>query len=221
MAPMMHRARLNVWLVIVSVAAVAFALVAWPRDGGNPFRAYATAALVPGEGLGDLRVGETTLGPFIERYGVGRPSALYGDETALAFSFDRAGLTFEFMLSGACAEAVQRMHGTGLRALRSPRAFNRDHPVCVGARLGRVELVAGGSERTTFWGGETPSGVRLRMEREAALERLGADRDPRWGTEEAMPWRWYDVPGLAVWFAPDRSDPRGERWIVTRLEVRP
>ncbi len=218
---MRQRTRLNVWIVFLALAVVAFGATAWPRDGGNPFRAYAASELVPGAGLGDLRVGETTLGSFLERFGAGLPSALYGDETALEFTFARPGLSFMFVVEGACAAAVQRMHGTGLRALRSPRTFVRDYPTCSDAPLSRLELRAGGSDGATFWRGSTPSGVRLRMEREAALERLGADRDPRWRSEEALMLRSYASNGLVAWFAPDRTAGADGRWIVARLSVLP
>ena len=216
---MRQRTRLNVWLVFLALALVGFGMVAWPRDGGNPFRAYAASELVPGAGLGDLRVGETTLGAFLERFGAGLPSALYGDETVLEFTFARPGLSFMFVLQGACAAAVQRMHGTGLRALRTPRTFRRDEPACADAPLSQLELHAGGSDATTFWRGSTSSGVGLRMEREAALERLGAQSDPRWGSDEAPMWRMYASDGLVAWFEPDRTAGGDGRWIVTRLRV--
>ena len=216
---MRKRTRLNVWLLFLALALVAFGMVAWPRDGGNPFRAYAASELVPGAGLGDLVVGETTLGTFLERFGAGLPAALYGDETALEFTFARAGLSFVFVVEGACAAAVQRMHGTGLRALRSHRTFVREVPDCVDAPLSQLELRAGGSDATTFWRGSTLSGVRLRMDREPALERLGAESDPRWGSDEAPMWRMYASDGLVVWFEPDRAAGSDGRWIVTRLRV--
>jgi len=214
-----QRTRLNVWIVFLTLAVIVFGASAWPRDGGNPFRAYATSELVPGAGLGDLRVGETTLGSFLERFGAGLPSALYGDETALEFTFARPGLSFMFAVDGACAAAVQRMHGTGLRALRSASSFVRDYPACSDAPLSQLELRAGSSDGATFWRGSTPSDVRLRMEREAALERLGAQTDPRWGSDEAPMWRMYASDGLVAWFEPDRAAGGDGRWIVTRLRV--
>lgn len=216
-----QRTRLNVWIVFLALAVIVFGATAWPRDGGNPFRAYVASELVPGAGLGDLQVGETTLGTFLERFGAGLPSALYGDETALEFTFARPGLSFVFVVEGACAAAVQRMHGTGLQALRSPRTFAREYPACSDAPLSQLELRAGSSDAATFWRGSTPSGVRLRMEREAALELLGADRDPRWGSEEALMWRSYASDGLVAWFAPDRAAGADGRWILTRLSVLP
>lgn len=216
---MRQRTRLNVWLVFLALAVVGFGTVVWPRDGGNPFRAYAGSELVPGAGLGDLVVGETSLGTFLERFGAGMPSALYGDETALEFTFARAGLSFVFVVEGACAAAVQRMHGTGLHALRSHRTFVRELPACADAPLSRLELRAGGSDATTFWRGSTPSGVRLRMERESALERLGAQDDPRWDSDEAPMWRMHASDGLVAWFDPDRTAASDGRWIVTRLRV--
>ncbi len=222
----MNRTRLNVWIVLLAVAAIAFALVSRPRDGGNPFGAYAAAPLVASEGLGDIRVGETTLGSFLERFGPGLPSALYGDDTALEFGFARAGLSFRFWLEGACAGTVQALHGTGLRALGDARRFTRDHPECSLQRLSAIEVASGASERATFWRGESTAGVRLRMPREAAIERLATVPAASGGVlglgpeaEEAMLVRFVDVDGLQVWFAPDRSSSGADAWIVTRLGV--
>ena len=225
----MRRTRLTVWLVVLAVAALAFAVVAWPRDGGRAMRAYADAPLVAHEGLGDLRVGVTSLAAFLERFGSGLPSALYGDATALEFTYATTGLTFRFWLDDVCARSVQGMAGGGLRALRDARRFVRSHPECADERLSVVEVTAGGSERTTFWRGEATAGVRLRMPREEALERLaaaGALDDSLGGpfgaladVEEAMVVRFVDADGLHVWFEPDRSASAADGWVVSRLAV--
>lgn len=225
----MSRARLTVWVAVLAIAALAFALVAWPRDGGRAMRAYADAPLVAHEGLGDLRVGVTSLAAFLERFGAGLPSALYGDTTALEFSYATTGLTFRFWLGDACARSVQALAGSGLGALRDARRFARSHPECAEERLSAIEVTAGGSGRTTFWRGEATAGVRLRMPREEALERLAASGalDGSLGgpfgvgpdAEEAMVTRFVDAGGLHVWFTPDRSTTAGDGWLVSRLEV--
>lgn len=221
----MHRTRLTVWVVLLAIATIGFGLVAWPRDGGRAMRVLADAPLVASEGLGDVRVGSTTLAGFLERFGPGLPSALYADATALEFIYAGTGLTFQFRLGDACGRSVQAMAGTGLRALRDATRFARSHPECADERLDSIEVEAGGSERTTFWRGETSAGVRLRMPREEALERLataGALRVPSGGgpdAEEAMVTRFVEADGLLVWFAPDRSPSGGDGWIVSRLSV--
>jgi len=221
-----QRTRLNVWIVLLAAAAIAFALVSRPRDAGNPFGAYADAPLVASVGLGGLQVGETTLGTFLERFGPGLPAALYGDDTGLEFAFARAGLTFRFWLEGACVGTVQALRATALRALGDARRFARDHPECTDQRLSAIEVAAGTSERATFWRGESTAGVRLRMPREAALERLATVPGAPGGVlglgpeaEEAMLVRFVEADGLQVWFGPDRSASGGGAWIVTRLAV--
>jgi hypothetical protein len=214
---------------LLAIAAVAFAVVAWPRDGGRAMRAYADAPLSAHEGLGDLRVGVTSLAAFLERFGSGLPSALYGDATALEFSYATTGMTFRFWLDDACARSVQAMAGSGLRALRDAGRFARSYPECADERLSAIEVTAGGSERTTFWRGEATAGVRLRMPRAEALERLAASGalDGSLGgpfgafadAEEAMVVRFVDADGLHVWFVPDRSASAGDGWIVSRLAV--
>jgi hypothetical protein len=216
------RIRLGVWIGLLVVATVAFATVAWPRDGGNPFRSYADAPLVAGEGLGDLRLGATELGAFVTRYGVGRPAAVYGDDTALEFAFARPGLTFTFAAEGACARVVQGMAGTGLRALRSPRDFVRDHPDCVAAPLASIAVDAARTARGSFWRGATPSGVRLHQGRDEALAHLGVDaRD--FDDDAPAPDRWFDTDGLLVTFGPaaDTDAEARPSWVVSRLEVVP
>lgn len=226
----MVRTRLTVWVVLLAIAALGFGLVAWPRDGGRAMRAYASAPLTAHEGLGDLRVGVTTLATFLERFGPGLPSALYGDATALEFSYAGTGLTFRFWLDDPCARSVQAMAGSGLRAVRDARGFARSHPECADERLDAIEISAGGSDRTTFWRGETTAGVQLRMPREEALERLTNAPDGEGGalagpfgfgpeTEEAMLVRFVDAGGLHVWFSPERAAGAGDGWFVSRLAV--
>lgn len=213
------RVRLQVRLALLALAAAALGMFAWPRDGGNPFRAYADAPLVPGEGLGDLRLGETELAAFLTRYGVGRPAALYGDETALEFAFSRPGLTFTFPVTGDCARGVQAMAGTGLRALRSARGFLREHPRCAAAPLGAVAVAVTRAPRNAFWRGATPSGVRLHQPRDEALERLGIDLAATFTDGAPLPDRWFDPDGLLVAFDDAASGEAAPDWRVARLEV--
>ncbi len=213
------RVRLAVWIVLLVVATAAFAFVAQPRDGGNPFRAYATAPLVPGFGLGDLHVGATALGAFVERFGVGRPAALYGDDTALEFAFPRAGLTFTFVADGDCIRIVQAMAGTGLRALRSPRAFVRDHPACAATPLDRVAVAAARAPRDTFWRGATPMGIALHVDRADVLGRLGYAPDRAPDAVRPPPERWFDPEGMKIDFGPATTGEAEPAWVVVRLTV--
>jgi hypothetical protein len=218
--------RLTVWIALLALAAAGLGVVAWPRDGGRAVRAFTSEQLVANEGLGELRVGVTTLATVLERLGPGLPAALYGDATALEFGYGSGGMTLRFWLGDDCARTVQAMHGTGLRAVRDARRFARAHPECADERLSSIELVAGPSERGTFWRGEATAGVRLRMPRPEALGRLasvpgaldgplGLPPDP----EAALLLRFVDADGLQVTFAPDRSAAAGGDWIVSRLAV--
>jgi hypothetical protein len=213
------RVRLTVWIVLLVVATSAFAFVALPRDGGNPFRAYAAAPLVPGLGLGDLRVGATQLGAFVERYGVGQPAALYGDDTALEFAFPRAGLTFTFVAGGDCIGIVQAMAGTGLRALRSPRSFVRDHPACAATPLDRIAVAAARAPRDTFWRGATPMGIALHQDRADVLGRLGYAPDRASDADRPPPERWFDPAGLQIDFGPAATGGAEPARVVVRLTV--
>ena len=212
--------------MLLALAAATLGVVAWPRDDGAAVRAYASAPLVAREGLGDLRVGVTTLAAVLERIGAGLPAALYGDATALEFTYGSGGMTLRFWLGDDCARTVQAMHGTGLRALRDARRFARTHPACADERLSAIELVAAPSERTTFWRGEATAGVRLHMARAEALARLASvpeALDGRLGPppdpEAAMLVRFVEADGLQVSFAPDRAAGAGGDWIVSRLAV--
>lgn len=212
------RARLTVWVVLLAGAAALLGWVAWPRDGGDPFRALSAAPAVPGVGIGDLRVGETELGAFLTRYGAGVPAALFSDDTAIELAFPRAGWTLTFALAGACAGDVQAGRGTVLRAMSDPRRFLREHPACAGERLQAIVLssAVGGS-----WRGEVAGGVRLGQPREEALAALGLEGSGVPETDGALPApgpRWVSDPaGLALAFEPVPGDVA--RWRVARITV--
>lgn len=59
----------------------------------------ATADLVPGEGLGPIRPGETTLGEAVRSYGPGHVSIVFGDEiTAIDLSYASRQLHLQFQI---------------------------------------------------------------------------------------------------------------------------
>ncbi|MFN2322475.1 MAG: hypothetical protein ABR510_05900 [Trueperaceae bacterium] len=208
-----RRVRTTVRLALVVVATVVLAAVAWPRDGGNPFRAYAASTLTPGVGLSELQLGTTTLGGFLERFGAGRPALAFGDETAVELAFARAGAVFTYVVDGACADAVQRGHREVFRALVSGRSFVSSYPACADEPLDTLalRLVAG----RTFWRGATDLGVRLGQPRNVALAALGAP--PASDAEEPTPESWFDPSGLVVRFGTDPGD--RTRWQVVELVV--
>jgi hypothetical protein len=207
-----RRARTTVRLGFVLVATAVLAALLWPRDGGNPFRAYADAPLTPGVGLGDLLLSTTTLATFLDRYGAGRPALAFGDETAVELTFPRAGATFTFVVEGACADVVQRGRSEVFRALGTGASFARTYPACADEPLDALALalVAG----RTFWRGATEAGVYLAQERDAALEALGA---PVASASRAAPESWFDPSGLVVRFGTDPAD--RARWQVVELVV--
>jgi hypothetical protein len=211
-----RRTRRTVRLALAVVATVALAGVAWPRDGGNPFRAYARVALTPGVGIGDLQIGATTLGTFLDRFGAGRPALVFGDETAVELSFPRAGATFTFVVEGACADVVVRSRRDVLRALGSRRAFAGAYPACAAEPLD-VLAVAWTVGRAHFTGA-TSAGVHLGQRRDDALAALGAPLPtPSEADVASGPEGWFDPSGLGVRFAPDPAERAEDVWQVVEL----
>lgn len=59
---------------------------------------YATKTLIPGQGLGNLELGKTTLAGFVNQIGAGQVALIYGDEQGIELNFHGGQVVFYFQL---------------------------------------------------------------------------------------------------------------------------
>ncbi len=130
-------------------------------SGADDFASYRSAPLTAGVGLGDLRLGDTTLGAFFERFPGGVPSALIGDVIGAELAFPQVGLAFLFAMEGECHAAVAPRARRLASDLARPAAFFAEVPECRGAPLHSISVRAASTADATFFVGQSDGGVAL------------------------------------------------------------
>lgn len=143
------------------------------------FAPYQSATLVAGEGLGDLRLGETTLASFVARFPGGVPSALAGDELGAELAFPDVGLAFLFAIEGDCHAAVSSNARSFASDLAAPDDFFARVPACRDAPLHSISVRAASSPEDTFFAGRTDAGVSLWSALADLEQAEGPDEDLR------------------------------------------
>ncbi len=123
-------------------------------DGGG-LDVLATQAMVPGESLGTIRLGEMTLAQFASAFGSGVASVVQGDDVGIELSFRNRQVSFLFQAEGACDGAL-RSAGRDTGPLMGDRlaAFQARFPDCRDMPLHSIAVVAGPSPEQTFWRGK-------------------------------------------------------------------
>lgn len=137
------------------LALVAVILLA--ACGGQPpeLAPYRTATLEPGKGLGDLRLGQTTLADAVSRFGAERVAILASDVYGFELMLANGELALLFMTGedDACKHAAMKR---GARELsQGLRDLLDAEPDCRGLAL------AGITVRGDFYQGRTPQGVGI------------------------------------------------------------
>ncbi len=122
---------------------------------------YTKATLTAGTGLGDLQLGKTTLGWFVQNIGSGVVSIIFSDESAIELTFLNGEASFLFIVSGACQNET-RTPGKRLDLSKDIKAFLSLYPGCKDLALSSLSLATGRSSKTdTFFKGSTDRGVQL------------------------------------------------------------
>jgi hypothetical protein len=125
------------------------------------------ATLTAGVGLGELRLGQTTLGAVVQRYGVETVTQLSSDEVGLELLYEHGQLALLFLVEPDCLEALP---GRNLR----PAAFDLpgflEHNACLRElKLASLSVREGSSADSSFFQGATDAGVKLGGGRDAPL----------------------------------------------------
>lgn len=170
----------------------------------------AHATLEAGGGLGDLRLGETTLGQFFDRFGAGLTMFVASDEIAFLFQFGSARLSDEEVM------AVRR-------ATRNMGEYLTNYPQRRELPLSSITVRIDEDEESTFYKGKLAQGValfdpllisagRVGMVGEGSLPLL-AGLTPNTPTEQAR----YPAQGLVLYG--EREPKPGKPSRVTRMTV--
>ncbi|AFY59415.1 hypothetical protein Syn6312_0164 [Synechococcus sp. PCC 6312] len=115
---------------------------------------YATKTLVPGQGLGDLELGKTTLAGFVNKIGAGQVALIYGDDQGIELNFQDRQASFLFIVTRECQDqaGVLRTHSEIYQNLK---AFLAKYPACGELKLSSLSVTQ------PFFRGQTNRGVKL------------------------------------------------------------
>jgi hypothetical protein len=115
----------------------------------------ATQAMMPGESLGSIRLGEMTIAQFASAFGSGVATVVQGDDIGIELSFRNRQVSFLFQGEGACGNAL-RSAGRATGPLMGDRlaAFQARFPDCRDMPLQGIAVAAGPTPEQTFWRGK-------------------------------------------------------------------
>jgi hypothetical protein len=199
---------------------IALLALACAGDVDSRLKPLTVATLQPGVGLGDARLGQTTLGAFVERYGHDRVDLIAGDSIGYELVFSGGEMAFLFVLD-------PQIRSIGLDTLQSGR---RDlieaigaHPelrdmrlssLTVGARTGSTDSAYAGKLATGsvgLFGKMADAVVELGVPSEGTIPLLAgaSPRSPE--TELFYPERGVVLEGRGKLVEPD--------CVITRMTI--
>jgi len=119
---------------------------------------YVNATLTAGVGLGDLKLGQTTLGSVVQRLGVETVTPLASEEIGLELFYEHGQLALLFIIEPECMSTLK----TGLRpAATDLPAFLARTPCLREARLSSISVRSRTSADESWFQGATDAGARL------------------------------------------------------------
>lgn len=221
-----YRSRASGWRVL-TLACTALMLGAGctAKDTSPALERYASTTLEAGTGLGDLRLGTTTLQQFIERFGTGRPSVVIGDEPGLELGFRSQGLSFLFIFDTDCATALGGETREVATRIEHTTSFFADYPACADTTLSSLSIDAESTGDVPFYAGASDRGVRLLVPLALVQTRYLETADLRGlmlagstaedGRLELLTY----ADGLAVHLGEARTGAAAGRFVVLRMSV--
>jgi hypothetical protein len=140
-------------------ALLAFvALVGGCAQHDSPLAPYANAPLSAGVGLGDLKLGQTTLAAVVQRLGVETVTPLASDEIGLELFYQHGQLALLFIIEPECMNKLK----SGLRpATVDLPAFLARTPCMRDAKLSSISVRVGSTPGDTWFQGASDLGVKL------------------------------------------------------------
>jgi hypothetical protein len=181
------------------------------------------ATLEPGVGLGDVRLGETKLGPFVERFGHGQVGVIVSDEAGIEITLAQGQMSFLF---GIERDLMRQMESPSLKfAAQDLGAFLGAYPACRDLPLISLTVAEARTTEGTLYRGSLPSGVKLHDSLFTITQQHGTPERTRSGFVAGMSpnlgiaHRFEDVPGLLVYFERAKSMDGTVREKVSRMTV--
>lgn len=149
-----------------SAIAAALALLGLAACGQhNPaLEPYARATLEPGVGLGDLKLGQTTLESVVQRFGVESLVQVASDEVGLELLYEHGQLALLFLIDPECLRSLPN----GLRPASIDLPKFLEQNACLRTQtLASLSVREGSDAESSFYQGQTDKGVKLWADRNA------------------------------------------------------
>lgn len=153
-------------IIILALSLIAVTIFGSCSSGAKPsknsaLQLYANETITPGVGLGDIRLGKTTLKWIADKFGEARISTIYGDQTAIELTFLDGQAAFLFIVSGACEKETDTPRGK-LKLTRDLSGFILQNPSCGDLLLSSLSVALDSKDPArSFFKGATNAGVRL------------------------------------------------------------
>jgi hypothetical protein len=129
------------------------------EKGPTALTPYATATLTAGVGLGDLKLGETTLGSVVQHFGVESVTQIASEEVGLELLYEHGQLALLFLVDPTC---LATLGAGGLRPAAGDMAGFLERNACLReARLSSLSVREGSDAESSFFQGASDAGVKL------------------------------------------------------------
>jgi hypothetical protein len=186
----------------------------------NALARYARATLTPGTSLGDLQLGQTTLGWVVRSLGSGTPYVQVSDDTALELVYLSGELSLLFPVTGDCQRQTDAPR-TRLNPGRDLKPFLETYPACNELKLRSLSVFVGTRKKEDrFYQGSTSQGVQLwmpitEMARHGEQVRRPGQLVPG-ESEEPPPLDRMEFPGGIYFYYPTGARPTAEELMSGR-----
>ena len=210
----MHGGRLARCVPILSLGLALLAGCSRGSDVPEALMSVAQAEVTPGEGVGTLRLSQTTLASALQQYGQGRASVVVGDEYAFELDYGEGSVSLLFMATPECHTQIMR-EGPRSAAdlLQQEGRLPASLPACGESALVSVALAAPEDSAAGFFEGRVAGKVGLGSTLDEVLVAHGPSQNINGlllagsRPDESSEMYTYDY-GLALYAgpAPDGSD---------------
>lgn len=179
-------------------------------------------AALTSAGLGDVHVGETTLGEFVDRYGTGRVDLIASDDIGYELVFARGELAFLFLLGSDGRKFDTDLMRPGMRDLPKLLA---NHPEFRELRLASLTIAAGESREESFFQGRFDGSIGLFDSMYEAAGRIGIPDEERppmlAGLSPSLPRTIFHFAERGLVLYGDRPDGAAadEPWRILRITL--